>query len=86
MPQKNNMVIQFMDGTKVVYDFPEQSDDSSSLATRYKEILDMQYIVVEAEGAIQFYPVANIKSIQLYPLPEVIPDFVIQGAKLIDVY
>jgi len=46
----------------------------------------MQFVIIEADGALQFYPVANIKSVQVYPLPEKIPDFVIQGAESVEVY
>ena len=86
MTPKRNMIILFMDGSKVVYDFPKQSEDENSFSSRLKKLLDMQYIVIEGDGAMHFYPVSNIKSIQVYPLPEKLPEFVIQGAELIDGY
>jgi len=86
MSEKNNMVIHFMDGTKVVYDFPKHTEDSNAVTSRLKKLIDMQYVIIEADGALQFYPVANIKSVQVYPLPEKIPDFVIQGAESVEVY
>jgi len=36
MSEKNNMVIHFMDGTKVVYDFPKQTEDSNAVTSRLK--------------------------------------------------
>ncbi len=86
MSDQRNMIIQFMDGTKAVYDIPKQVDDVNAISTRMKKLLDMQYLVIEVEGAMKFYPIANIKSIQVYPLPEKLPEFVIQGAKLVDEY
>jgi hypothetical protein len=86
MSDKRNMIIHFMDGTRVVYDIPRQVDDNNAISTRMKKLLDMQYIVIEVEGAMKFYPVANIKSVQVYPLPEKLPDFIIQGATLVDEY
>ncbi|MFV2059657.1 MAG: hypothetical protein ACC653_03175 [Gammaproteobacteria bacterium] len=86
MSEKRNMVIHFMDGTRAVYDFPKQTDDKNSISSHMKKLLEMQYIVIEVEGAMKFYPVANIKSIQVYPLPDTLPDFIIKGAKLVDEY
>ncbi len=86
MSEKRNMVIHFMDGTRVVYDFPKQMDNKNSISSHMKKLLEMQYIVIEVEGAMKFYPVANIKSIQVYPLPDTLPDFIIHGAKLVDEY
>lgn len=86
MAEKRNMVIHFMDGTKVVYDFPKQITDSNSISSRMEKLLSMQFLVIEGDGAMQFYPVANIKSIQVYPLPDAIPDFVIQGAESVEIF
>jgi len=80
MQQKNNMTIHFMDGSTVSYDFPKQVDNNAAIATRLSKLLEMQYVIVESDGALQFYPVNNIKSIQVYPLPEVFPDYIIRGA------
>jgi len=33
-----------------------------------------------------FLSVNNIKSVQLHPVPEKLPEFVIQGASVVDVY
>ena len=86
MTQKRNMVIHFMDGTKIAYDFPKQVAAGLSVMSRVEKVLDKQYIVVEGDGVINFYPVNNIKSIQLYPTPDKLPDFVIHDAESVDLY
>ena len=85
MTQKRNMVIHFMDGTKIAYDFPKQVEDLL-VASRMAKLLENQYVVVEADGAMFFYPVNNIKSIQLYPIPKKLPDYVIHGAESVEVF
>lgn len=85
MTQKRNMVIHFMDGTKVAYDFPQQVEEQM-VTSRMAKLLEQQYVVIEADGAMCFYPVNNIKSIQLYPIPSKLPDYVIQGAESVDVF
>ena len=84
MTQERNMTIYFMDGSKVAFDFPKQVDDTASLTSRMNKILEQQYVMIEADDCINLYPVANIKSIQFYPVPEKLPDTVIQGGVLVD--
>ena len=82
------MVIHFMDGTRVSYYFPMQVDAHSSSAgiamvNKLKKIMESPYVIVEADGGVNFYPTSNIKSIQLYPAPDSLPDFVIAGAETV---
>ena len=86
MAEKRNMVIQFMDGTKLAYDFPKQVDDELSVASRIGRLLEMQYLVIECDGVMQLYPVTNIKSVHVYPLPDKLPEFVIRGAESVEIY
>lgn len=86
MTQKRNLTIHFMDGTKVAYDFPEQVEDNSTMSSKIEALLDKPFIVIEGDGVVHFYPVNNIKSIQLHPVPDKLPDYVIHGAAAADTY
>lgn len=86
MAERKNMVIHFTDGSKVSFDFPQQAKDPSTLAGHLEKVLNMPYVIVESEGAVLFYPRENIKSIQIYPAPAKLPDFVIKGASTADMY
>ena len=86
MTQKRNLTIHFVDGTKVAYDFPQQAEDNSTMSSKIESLLDKQFIVIEGDGAIHFYPVNNIKSLQLHPVPQKLPDYVIRGAVAADTY
>ena len=83
MAEKRNIVIHFMDGTNIAYDFPKQVEDELSITSKISKLLEMQYLVIESDGVMQLYPVNNIKSVHVYPLPDKLPDFVIRGAELI---
>lgn len=84
MSVKRDLVIHFMDGTKVGYDFPKQVEPGASVIARMEKVLGQQYIAIEADGVLQLYPVYNIKSIQLYPVPARTPDYVIRDAETVD--
>ena len=85
MTEKRYMTIHFMDGTKVAYDFPKQAEDQTSITSRMIKILEMQYIAIEADESVNLYPVNNIKSIQFYPVPDILPDTVIRDGVIIDI-
>ena len=83
MAQQRNMVIHFMDGSQVSYYFPKQVDPGASVINRLKKVMENPYIIVEGDGSVTFYPTNNIKSIQMYPAPEHLPDFVIKDAEIV---
>ncbi len=86
MSQKVNMIINFLDGTKVSYYFPKQIKDDSTMTSRVKSILENPYIIIEDDGILTLFPTHNIKSIQLNPAPDTLPDFVIQDARLVKTF
>ena len=63
---------------------PKQVDAGLSIVSRMEKILEKQYIVIEADGVLQLYPVNNIKSIQFYPVPNRLPEYVIRDATSVD--
>ena len=81
MEERKNLVIHFIDDSKVSFDFPKQVEDPMMLVKTLEKTLNQPYIIIEAEGAVHFYPRDNIKSIQVYPAPKILPDFVIKGAE-----
>jgi hypothetical protein len=87
MKRDRAMTIHFMDGTHVSFDFPAQEANAYGSALLIEELLRNPYILVEADGAILVYPVANIKSIQLMNLSgeggAVAPKGLIRGASAV---
>ena len=81
MNNKKQLTIHFMDGNKVCFDFPEQTD-SINISKQVESLLKDQYIMIEAEGSIFLYPLQNIKSIQVYPAPKILPSNLIKNASL----
>lgn len=74
--------IHFHDGSSVAFDFPTQLADARTITTRIEELLKQQYLMVEAEGALLLYPLYNVRSIQVFPAPDTLPDNCIKGAVL----
>lgn len=81
MTQTKNLVIHFIDGTKVSFNFPKQINDPTILIAKMNSALSQPYISIEAEGGLHLYPRENIKSIQIYPTPSKVPEYVITGAE-----
>ena len=83
MSDKRYAVVHFTDGTKLKLEFPKQSD-ASSVVNKMKNLLDSSALMLEADGSLITIPMSSIKYIQSYPCPEVLPDFAIKGASIVD--
>lgn len=80
------MVIEFIDGKKETFTFPEQSPTDAAKKISIERFLQSPWIVVETESTILAYPVANIKCLQFsgmiddrHTLP--LPALAIRGAE-----
>ncbi len=87
MEKDRAMTIHFMDGSYVSFDFPEQKPNEAARAIMLEEVLKSPYIMIEADGVLLMYPVANIKSIQLMvpgsPLKAPLPRQTIRDATIV---
>ena len=77
---RRGLSIHFNDGSSTVFEFPPQAGDISNITRRVEELLKQQYIMVEVEGALVLYPLYNVRSIQVSPAPDRLPDNCIKGA------
>jgi hypothetical protein len=49
---------------------------------RLERLLEKEILMLEADGALLAIPFANIKYLQVYPSPAVLPDYVIKDASV----
>ncbi|MEH6467146.1 MAG: hypothetical protein V7722_05905 [Porticoccus sp.] len=82
MASKRGLTIYFTDGNKASFDFPEQMNPST-VTKQTEDLLKGQYIMIEADGVLFLYPLYNIKSIQIYPAPKILPTNVVRNARLL---
>ena len=80
------MVIEFIDGTKETFTFPEQTESEMAKKIGIERFLQSQWVIVETESTVLAFPVANIKSMQFsgtiddrHVLP--LPAITIRGAE-----
>lgn len=81
MSEKRQLTIHFIDGNKICFDFPEQTDPVN-ITKQVESLFKDQYLMIQAEGSIFLYPLQNIKSIQVYPAPEKLPTNLIKNASI----
>ena len=55
------LTLHFVDGTKISFDFDEQAASVQARKVKLEDFLAGQHLVVEAEGSVLIFPVANIK-------------------------
>jgi hypothetical protein len=57
--------LHFIDGSKLAFDFPEQTPHASGRQLKVADFMTSKHLVVEAEGSIFVFPVTSIKYIAL---------------------
>jgi len=84
MPANNERVgvIHFLDGTSLTFQFPPQASPAAEVGTALERALASRSVAVEMEGSLFIIPVTSIKSIQITPAPDPLPDTVIRSATL----
>jgi hypothetical protein len=59
------MTIHFNDGSRLTFEFPEQAANAAARQIKLSEFMSSSHVVVEAEGSVMMFPMANIKYIAL---------------------
>ncbi len=83
MSEKRYAIIHFTDGTNMKLEFPKQAEDAN-IAAKMQKLLDNPCLMIEADGSLLTIPMSSIKYIQSHPRPDVLPDFVIKGASIVE--
>jgi hypothetical protein len=65
MQNDRTMTIYFNDGTKMAFEFAEQAPNAAAKQIKLTDFMASSHMVVEAEGSLLLFPVANIKYIAL---------------------
>lgn len=78
------LTIHFIDGSKMSFSFPAQSDDTYARKLLVGELITNRMLMIESDGAVHVIPFENIKQITVSPAPvEGIPG-VIRDARASD--
>ncbi len=83
MSDERRMRIYFTDGTDLQLSFEAQVAEESTIATRFKQLLEDGHLTCEVEGSLMLFPLQNIKYIQSSPAPDVLPPNIIRGASFV---
>ena len=82
----HTLTLHFIDGTRMSFDFPEQSKGVAGKQLRLDSFRDSDHVLIEADGNLLMFPMANIKYLQLsgsLPFDEARPPRdLIQGATI----
>jgi hypothetical protein len=57
------VTLHFIDGSKLAFDFPEQAANPAARQIKVADFMSAKHLVIEAEGTVMVFPVANIKYI-----------------------
>lgn len=77
-PQRG-LTIYFMDGSSARVEFPVQTEDLYRRKLLVEEILKRRALMIEAEGAVHFIPLDNVKYMTIYPAGDSADPAIIKG-------
>lgn len=61
MARDRYLTVHFNDGSKLSFEFPEQTANVAARQMKVSEFLTSKHLVVEAEGSVLLIPVTSIK-------------------------
>ena len=64
-PMDRILTLHFVDGSKLSFDFPQQSASAAGRQMKIADLMTSKHLVIEAEGTVMMFPVNNIKYIAL---------------------
>jgi hypothetical protein len=64
MERKRSITLHFTDGTKITFDFPEQTTSVAGKNLRIEDFLTGDHVLIEADGSFLVFPINNIKYVQ----------------------
>jgi hypothetical protein len=64
MKRDRSITLHFIDGTKITFDFPEQTKSIAGKALRFEDFISNNNVLIEADGSLMVFPMANIKYVQ----------------------
>jgi len=59
------LTLHFNDGSKLTFDFVAQTPNSAARQIKLSDFMTSKHLVVEAEGSLLIFPIANIKYMAL---------------------
>ena len=77
-----NCTISFTDGEQLKITWAKQEDVSFRIGKILEKILANESLAIELEGRLVMIPFQNIRTIEVRPAPDKLPDTVIRGARI----
>ena len=77
-----NCTISFTDGEQLKIKWAKDEEASPRVGAILESILAKEALAVELEGRLVLIPFQNIRTIEVRPAPEVLPQTVIRGAQI----
>jgi len=75
------LTIQFINGNEKSYEFDPQEQFSQGAATKLKEMIATNALIIQMEGEFEIVPFANVQNIVVKPAnPEALKKIKISGA------
>ena len=83
---KSTLTIRFIDGTEETFEYaPAEGQEKYkySFVGLMKEALNANHLILEMAESVRIMPFQNIKSIEITPGPERVPEYAVKNVKIV---
>lgn len=76
-PEMFTLILTYTDGTRERFRFPDQTD-KFAVSGLMEKLLRSAVLSFQLKGRLLVIPTANIRSVELFPVPDTLPEIVLQ--------
>lgn len=76
------LTVRYLNGKVIKFQFPQQFNPIQQ-ATRLQKIIQSNQLILALKDRVILIPMSSLESIELSPIPEKLPDIVIENVELI---
>ena len=74
------LILTYTDGTREQFRFPAQADQFQ-VSGLIEKLLGSAVLSLQLDNRLLIIPSANIRSVELFPVPDKLPDVILQNVK-----
>ena len=79
-PEMYTLIVTYSDGSRERFRFPVETD-KFKVSALIEKLLSSAVLSLQLKGRLLIIPAANIRSVELFPAPEILPEIVLQDVQ-----
>jgi hypothetical protein len=74
--------LHYIDGTEQKFEY-DRTEEVMTVWSRIQETMKLGQVIIELEDKVMIVPIQNLKTIEIFPKPEKLPNFAVRNGRMI---